>query len=50
MPDLSGSQSAPQVSRKGITGRIPVKSVRSALQLLGRRERRLLGVATVFQM
>ncbi len=50
MPDLSGSQSAPQVSRKGVTGRIPVKSVRSALQLLGRRERRLLGVATIFQM
>jgi ABC-type multidrug transport system fused ATPase/permease subunit len=50
MPDLSGSQGAPQVSRKGVTGRIPVKSVRSALQLLGRRERRLLGVATIFQM
>lgn len=50
MPDLEGAQVGEPGSRRGMTGRIPVPAVRSALRLLQRRERWLLGLATLVQM
>ena len=50
MPDLGDARAAEPDARKGITGRIPVPAVRSALRLLQRRERWLLSLAAGVQM
>lgn len=50
MPDLGDAHVGEPESRKGITGRIPVPAIRSALRLLQRRERWLLGLAAGVQM
>ncbi len=50
MPDLGDARVGEPDARKGITGRIPVPAVRSALRLLQRRERWLLGLAAGVQM
>lgn len=50
MPVLTDSLGPGGQERRGITGRIPIPAVRSALRLLRRPERRKLGLAAVAQM